>query len=153
MIFTRPIDASNWEEALRLAVREDQAHFVPSVAVSLAKAYIKPNGVNYDPIGIYSEKENRLIGFYSFMYRPHDSRVAYIGGFLIDQHAQGQGYGKAAMRHYLSTVREALNGLEGVYLTVHPENAAAEKFYSHFGFRKTGLVIDGEDAMGLTFGD
>ena len=26
-----------------------------------------------------------------------------------------------------------------------------KKFYSKFGFEKTGFVIDGEDAMGLTF--
>ncbi|MEM7802129.1 MAG: GNAT family N-acetyltransferase [Chloroflexota bacterium] len=151
MIFTRPIDATNWQDAIRLEVRPEQRHFVPSVAVSLAKAYIKPNGVNYDPIGIYSESDSALVGFYSFMYKPHDFRVAYIGGFLIDQACQSKGYGKAAMHHYLQTVREQLEGVEGVYLTVHPENVAAEKFYSHFGFRKTGLVIDGEDAMGLTF--
>lgn len=151
MIFTRPIDATNWQAAIKLEVKPEQSHFVPAVAISIAKAYIKPNGVNYDPIGIYSESDNQMVGFYSFMYKPHDFRVAYIGGFLIDKSYQGMGYGKAAMRHYLQTVRLQLDGVEGVYLTVHPENIPAEKFYSQFGFIKTGLVIDGEDAMGLTF--
>ena len=34
---------------------------------------------------------------------------------------------------------------------MHPDNAAAESFYSKFGFKKTGFVIGGEDAMGMTF--
>ena len=149
MIYTRPIESANWLEAIALTVHKQQEKFVPSVALSIAKAYIRPNGVNYDPVGIYSQELGVLVGFYSFMYKPHDLRVAYVGGFLIDHLHQGKGYGRAAMIDYLEIVRGRLPDCEGVYLTVHPENSAAERFYSQFGFRKTGLVIDGEDAMGL----
>lgn len=150
MIYIRPITAENWQEAMTLRVSPEQGQFVPSVTLSLAKAYIKPNGINHDPCGIYSEESREMVGFYSFMFKPHDTRVCYIGGFLIDHRFQGRGYGKAAMSDYLTTVQDRFPDCEGVYLTVHPENRAAAKFYNTFGFVKTGLVIAGEDAMGLT---
>ena len=53
MIEIRPINTENWEEAIKLDVFPNQKEFVPSVAVSLAKAYIQPDGVRYDPIGIF----------------------------------------------------------------------------------------------------
>ena len=151
MIDLRPINTKNWETAIKLDVLPDQREFVPSVAVSLAKAYIQPDGVHYDPIGIFETEEDQLIGFYSFMHRPHDQRVVYIGGFLIDQRFQRKGYGAAAMQSFLDKIQSEIAECEGVYLTVHPENLAAENFYSKFGFKKTGFVIDGEDAMGMTF--
>jgi diamine N-acetyltransferase len=150
MIYIRPITPENWREALTLRVDPEQGQYVPSVVMSLAKAYIKPNGITHDPCGIYSEENQIMVGFYSFMFKPHDTRVCYIGGFIIDRRYQGFGYGKAAMKDYLETVQQRFPNCEGVYLTVHPENRAAEKFYNTFGFVKTGLVIDGEDAMGLT---
>jgi len=151
MVELVPITARNWEEAVKLKMTPKQERFVPSVALSLAKAYIKPDGVTYDPIGIYATELEQLIGFYSYMYRPHNMRVVYIGGFLIDERFQGKGFGREAMTMFLKNVQSELPECEGVYLTVHPENRLAERFYTHFGFSKTGLVIGNEDAMGLTF--
>ncbi|MEM8858173.1 MAG: GNAT family N-acetyltransferase [Chloroflexota bacterium] len=151
MIEIQPITGRNWVEALALRVSADQDKFVPSVAISLAKAYIRPDGITYDPYGIYSFEHDALVGFYCYMYRPHDMRVVYIGGFLIDEKYQRQGFGVQAMQAFLARVQDESPESEGVYLTVHPENSAAENFYGRFGFAKTGLVIDGEDAMGLNF--
>ncbi|MFT5193214.1 MAG: diamine N-acetyltransferase [Cellvibrionaceae bacterium] len=151
MVELRPINAHNWEEAVKLKMSSAQERFVPSVAMSLAKAYIQPDGMTYDPVGIYSTVIDEIVGFYSYMYRPHNMRVVYIGGFLIDGRFQRQGYGVAAMKLFLQNIQSELPECEGVYLTVHPENLSAERFYSQFGFTKTGLVIGGEDAMGLTF--
>ncbi|RXC06162.1 GNAT family N-acetyltransferase, partial [Escherichia coli] len=36
------VTRENWEDALQLQVKENQRKFVPAVAVSLAKVYIKP---------------------------------------------------------------------------------------------------------------
>lgn len=147
-VSVRPITEENWRQALKLRVMPEQEPFVPSVAVSIAKAYIKPGGLNHDPYGIYMG--DTIVGFYSFMYNPYNPKVSYVSGFLIDGAYQGKGIGSAAMAQYLATVRQKLPNCEGVYLTVHPNNEVAERFYANFGFRKTGLVIDGEDAMGLT---
>ena len=151
MVILKPITTENWEQAINLKVFPVQEKFVPSVAISLAKAYIRPDGVTHDPIGIFSEATGEMVGFYSYMYRPHNMRVVYIGGFLIDERFQRQGYGVATMELFLQNIQSELPECEGVYLTVHPENHSAERFYSQFGFSKTGLVIGQEDAMGLTF--
>ena len=149
MIFTRPVTADNWLQAIALRVKPEQASFVPSVTLSLAKAYIRPDGMIYDPCAVYARDLNVMVGFYSFMYKPHDTRVCYVGGFLIDQQYQDRYYGRAAMADFLDMLPKKFPDCEGVYLTVHSDNLAAESFYSHFGFRKTGLVLDGEDAMAL----
>ncbi len=54
------VTRENWEEALSLKVKEQQITFVPSVAVSLAKVYIKPDGDNivYVPFAIYDKRAN-----------------------------------------------------------------------------------------------
>ncbi len=57
------VTRENWEEALKLQVKENQLKFVPSVAVSLAKVYIKPDGdnVEYMPFVIYDG--DHMVGF------------------------------------------------------------------------------------------
>ena len=149
MIYTKPITADNWLDAIALKVKPEQQSFVPDVSLSLAKAYIKPGGIYHDPFGIYSNELQIMVGFYSFMYKPHDTRVCYVGGFLIDARYQHRQYGRAAMNDFLEMVPARFPDCKGVYLTVHPDNLSAESFYSHFGFRKTGLVMDGEDGMAL----
>ena len=150
MVELRPITQRNWEDAIKLDVTPEQCDFVPTVAVSLAKAYIQPDGVRYDPFGVYDSESGELVGFFSMMYRPHEKRVVYMGGFLIDYRFQRKGYGAATLERFIEKIQTDIPECEGVYLTVHPENVAAEKFYTKFGFKKTGLVKDGEDAMGLT---
>ena len=151
MVDLRPINQQNWEIAIQLDVLPEQQTFVPSVPISIAKAYIKPDGVHYEPFGIYDQASEQMVGFYCMMHRPHDQRVVYIGGFLIDQRYQRCGFGAAAMKEFLRKIQIDIPQAEGVYLTVHPDNLAAERFYSKFGFKKTGFIIDGEDAMALTF--
>ena len=57
------VTRENWEEALKLQVKENQLKFVPPVAVSLAKVYIKPDGdnVEYIPFAIYHG--DLMVGF------------------------------------------------------------------------------------------
>nr|WP_260320159.1 hypothetical protein [Peribacillus simplex] len=47
-----------WEEALALKVKEQQRSFVPSIAVSLAKVYIKTDVENivYVPCAIFGKE-------------------------------------------------------------------------------------------------
>lgn len=54
------VTRENWEDALQLQVKENQRKFVPAVAVSLAKVYIKPDGdnVEYIPFAIYNGLSN-----------------------------------------------------------------------------------------------
>ncbi len=147
LVTLRPVTTDNWLDALALTVHPEQEHFVPSVAVSLAKAYIKPDGENYDPFAIYAH--GTIVGFYSFCYRPHDMTVCYLGGFLIDRAHQRGGYGQAALATFLNWLQTQHPVCQAIGLTVHPDNVVATHLYQQVGFRKTGGVIDGEDTMEL----
>ena len=146
-ITTRPVTQENWRAALALDVRPDQRNFTPTVAISLAKAYIQPDGAVYDPIAIYASKV--MVGFYSFIYIPSDPRFIYLGGFLIDKAYQGRGYGRAALADFLETVKRNYPQCSEVLLTVHPQNQVAQGLYQSVGFVKTDYAIDGEEVMRL----
>lgn len=146
-ISTKPVTAANWREAVALDVHPAQREFTPSVAISLAKAYIQPDGANYDPYAIYAGKT--MVGFYSFIYYPGSMHFCAIGGFLIDKAHQGKGYGRAALAGFIAFVQRKHPECTDIFLTVHPRNSAAAQLYSSFGFVKTGDVIEGEEIMRL----
>jgi diamine N-acetyltransferase len=146
-IYTKPVTADNWREALALDVHPAQREFTPSVAVSLAKAYIQPDGAHYDPYAIYDG--NTMVGFYSFIYYPGSMRFCSIGGFLIDKAHQGKGYGRAALSGFIAFVQRKHPECSDIFLTVHPRNSAAARLYNSLGFVKTGDVIEGEEVMRL----
>ncbi len=149
LVTIHPVTADNWLDAIALTVHPEQVDFVPSVAISLAKAYIKPEGEHYDPFAIYAHET--MVGFYSFNYRPHEMTVCYLGGFLIDRAHQRCGYGQAALTTFLSWVKARHPVCQAIALTVHPDNDVATHLYQQMGFRKTGGVIDGEEIMKLQF--
>ncbi|HMN29426.1 MAG TPA: GNAT family N-acetyltransferase [Caldilineaceae bacterium] len=147
-ITTRPVTAANWREALALDIYAEQREFTPSVAVSLAKAYIQPDGAVYDPIAVYAK--GKMVGFYSFIYYPGELQFCSIGGFLIDRACQRQGYGRAALVDFLTTVQHKYPTCSDVFLTIHPRNQAARNLYQSLNFVHTGDVIDGEEVMRRT---
>jgi diamine N-acetyltransferase len=142
-----PVTAANWHEAIALDVHPGQREFTPSVAVSLAKAYVQPDGANYDPYAIYAGKT--MVGFYSFIYYPGPLYFCSIGGFLIDKAHQGKGYGRAALADFVTFVQRKHPECSEIYLTVHPRNTAAARLYNSLGFVKTGDVIGGEEVLRL----
>ncbi|MCB0062929.1 MAG: GNAT family N-acetyltransferase [Caldilineaceae bacterium] len=152
-VFTQPITDENWLHALDLTIHSHQSEFVPTVALSLAKAYIQPNGFCYDPYGIYHRQRmsRQLVGFYSFIHLPNDLSFCYLGGFFIDRQFQGQGYGKAALIYFLDWVRCNHVECREVLLSVHPENHVAIQLYRSQGFVKTGEWLEEEAVMRLAF--
>ena len=103
------VTRKNWEEALKLQVKENQLKFVPSVAVSLAKVYIKPDGdnVEYIPLAIYDG--DLMVGFVMHAVVRETSDMYWINGFIIDQSQQGNGYGKAALQESINIIKILLN--------------------------------------------
>jgi diamine N-acetyltransferase len=146
-ISMKPVTAANWREAIALDVHPAQREFTPSVALSLAKAYIQPDGANYDPYAIYAGKT--MVGFYSFIYYPGPLRFCSVGGFLIDKAHQRKGYGRAALAAFIAFVQRQHPECCEIYLTVHPDNTVAARLYNSLGFVKTGDVIEREEVMRL----
>ncbi len=133
-----PITRENWETALKLQVHPHQEKYVPSVAVSLAAAHVKPWDEALDPYLIYVNEI--LVGFFYISYTPNSVDNYWIGGFFIDQAHQRKGYGKGALLHILTMLPELHPNCELVHLTVEPENKVAQKLYKSLGFSDTGKM-------------
>ena len=142
----REVTRDNWREALRLAVLPEQQRFisdyVPIAAIGLAKAYIRPGGLIWVPYVFYDK--STIIGFTELAYEPGSEENYWIFHFFIDQHYQGQGYGKKALQQLLHFIRDQHAQCRSIHLTVHPENESARLLYTHVGFQPTGIEFSGE---------
>ena len=149
-LIAQPVTAENWLAALDLDVLPQQRDFTPSVALSLAKAYIEPNDFCYDPFLVLVDRVP--VGFYSYVHLLYDTTFCYLGGLLIDHRHQGKGYGRATMRYFINWLGQHHPECAHLLLTVHPANVIALRLYTSLGFVKTGAALDGEEEMRLVLG-
>lgn len=126
----------NWEQALKLKVKPEQAKFAPTIAESLASAYIKPWDDAFDPYLIYDG--DTMIGAFYLSYTPNSKDNYWLGGFLIDEKYQNKGYGKASFLKMLLFMKENHPNCQEVKLTVEKDNIIAKKLYKSCGFDDTG---------------
>ncbi|MBB6732360.1 GNAT family N-acetyltransferase [Cohnella zeiphila] len=143
----RPVTRENWRDAISLKVQEDQQSYVPAVAVSLAKIYIKPDGdeVVYLPFAIYSE--GTMVGFMMHAYVESTRDMYWINGFLIDATEQKKGYGGAALDLMMSWIINKFPQCKEIRLTVHQDNKSAKAFYQKRGFAETGTWFGEEEVL------
>ena len=133
----RKIDDDNFDECVKLSVREDQP-FVATNLRSLAQAAINPEAV---PRAIYVEDE--MVGFIMYLVDRGSGRI-YLWRLMIDQRFQGRGYGTAALG-MLERIARAEPGVVRLKLSTSPDNANGIKVYTKFGFVDTGILDDGEE--------
>lgn len=148
----REVTRENWRTTLRLAVRPDQQRFVadhaPIALVTLAKAYVRPGGLNWTPYAIYAGE--RAVGMLALACAPSRADECWIYHFFIDQAEQGRGYGRAALAALVALARAERPACRHIRLTVHPENRGAQRLYAGAGFRPTGAKQDGEPVYELS---
>ncbi|WP_231586826.1 GNAT family N-acetyltransferase [Paenibacillus sp. E194] len=152
MISLVPTTRENWKDALNLQVQAHQNHFVPSVAVSLAKVHIRPDGDEYEyfPFCVYNA-ENSLVGFVMITLDDTTTQSYWLNGLIIDKNEQGKGYGKETINSAIRYIRENYSQSECVNLTVCVDNVAARRLYEKIGFCETGDVYDDEIVYRFTF--
>ncbi|MFD9625699.1 GNAT family N-acetyltransferase [Peribacillus muralis] len=148
-VHLKGVTRENWEEALSLKVKEQHITFVPSVAVSLAKVYIKPDGDNivYVPFAIYDKE--LMVGFIMHAYDAKTTNMYWINGFMIDASYQGKGYGRAALSEMVHWITNKFTNCKEIRLTVFKDNVNACELYKSFGFLPTGDVYGEEDVWVL----
>ncbi|MBT2649820.1 GNAT family N-acetyltransferase [Bacillus sp. ISL-34] len=148
-VLLKSVTRENWEEALALKVKKQQSNFVPPVAVSLAKVYIKPDGDNivYLPFAIYDKEI--MVGFIMHAYDENTTNMYWINGFIIDERYQGKGYGRAALSEMVHWIANRFTNCKEVRLTVFKDNENARELYKRFGFLPTGDVYGEEDVWFL----
>jgi len=141
----RPVTKDNWEELIRLKVREDQAHFVASNLYSIAESQFGDEDEGHwdlFPYGIY--EGNTPVGFlmYGFNFE-HPTQQAFIIRLMVDEKYQGRGYGRFGMEKLLEIFR-ADDRIRAVGISYEPENESARRLYASLGFQETGRIIEGE---------
>lgn len=138
-IYLKPIDQSNWEEAIRLSVKEEQQTFIASNLYSIAEVQFLDN---FYANGIYFDE--KMIGFTMFGIDPDDNNY-WIYRLMIDEKFQGQGIGKQAIHLVIDEIRRNNNAnISIIMIGYDPENLTAKFVYKKAGFIETELSSWGE---------
>jgi len=153
-ITLREITGENWRATLALAVHPEQQRFIadhaPIAAIALAKAYVRPDGMEWLPFAIYADAE--MIGLIELAYQLGSADQYWVYHFFIDRSRQGKGYGKAAFLAFIRLIREQHPSCRQLNLTVHPENHRAQRLYIGLGFQPNGRELWGEPVYCLPIG-
>ncbi|MCA1837346.1 MAG: GNAT family N-acetyltransferase [Actinobacteria bacterium] len=142
------IDQHNWRAALAVNVTPAQLRYVaayqPVALVILAKAYVRPGDLDWEPLVVTAGAS--AVGVVALAHARTYSEMLHL---IVDVSKQGQGVGSTVVDLLLAHVAETRPGAEDVRLTVHPENGRAQRLYRSRGFSPTGEVRDGEPVWSL----
>ncbi len=138
-----PIDQSNWRAAVAVHISPDQVRLVaghqPVALVILSKAYVRPGNLDWEPLAL--TQEGSVVGVVALAHAHAHTELLHLA---IDASMQGRGVGSAAVGLLVAHVAETRPSSRRVELTVHPDNARAQRLYRSQGFVPTGQVRDGE---------
>lgn len=138
-IFLQTIDKSNWEEAIKLSVNEEQKKFIASNLYSLAEVQFLDN---FYAKGIYLD--NKMIGFTMFGIDPDDGNY-WIYRLMIDKEFQGKGIGLQSIHQIIEEIRRINDtNIPLIMIGYNPDNVAAKITYKKAGFIEAELSSWGE---------
>ena len=146
MIRLVEMDETNFFAARTLSLREDQRQFLDSPLGILARGY----AYRAHRARVMAIAEGETIVGLLLVKDMDEAPACYdLQQFMIDQHHQGRGYGKAALGLVLDELRR-----EGKYadaeVCVHRNNDAALALFAGAGFLDTGYVDpDAPDCLNL----
>lgn len=135
MIRLVDIDPGNWR--LGLQVSESQRQFVASAPWLLARAYGYRN-YRSNAFVVYDGETPVGMGLY---YDCPDLEAYNFSQLFIDERYQGRGYGKAAVRLVLDTMRQD-SKFSKVVLCYIEGNEVSRRLYESFGFVERGRDED-----------
>lgn len=147
-----PVTKDNWQELIRLKLREDQKHFVASNLYSIAEAqfgFDDLDGNHWDtyPFGIYADN-GAPVGFLMFGYNFASSEIqAFILRLMVDEKYQAKSYGRFGMNWMLERFRKD-DRVRDVAISYKPENEVGRKLYASLGFVETGEMV-GEEVLAV----
>lgn len=142
------IDQHNWRAAVAVQVSTDQLQFVaghqPVALVILAKAYVRPGSLDWEPLAVISESS--VVGVVALAHARAHTELLHLA---IDVTKQGRGFGSAAVKSIIARIDQTRPGSQEVLLTVHPDNTPAQRLYQGEGFLPTGETRDNEPVWSL----
>jgi diamine N-acetyltransferase len=135
----REVTRETLRQVLRLGVAPDQKRFVAPNAVSIAQAHFHPDVAWFR--AIYAD--DTPVGFLMLHDDPATSTY-FLWRFMIDQSAQGRGYGRRALELLIDHVRTRPSATHLMTSCV-PGEGSPIPFYEKAGFALTGEADeDGE---------
>ncbi len=148
MVELKPITEENFMEAFSLKLAPGQEEFVSHPVRSLAQAYVYRN--QCQPFGICAA--GKMVGYVMVIY-DYDIPEYDIWHMMIDESAQGQGYGGGALDRVIGYIRtKPFGDSDRIALTCNKNNPAARKLYESRGFIATGNEFEDEIELAMTAG-
>ena len=146
MVQLKKITEENFIDAFNLKLAPGQERFVSNPIRSLAQAYVYRD--QCQPFGIYDG--DTMVGYVMVIY-DYDVPEYDIWHMMIDESAQGHGYGSAALDQVIDYIRTKPFGTsDRVALTCSKNNPAARKLYESRGFSATGNEDEDEIELAAT---
>jgi diamine N-acetyltransferase len=131
-VVLRDVTKENWYQCTKLKVSEAQRALFPAPVVYwIAESKFEDS---FRLLAIYHQET--LVGFCVYGYDVADGEY-WISALMIDEHHQGKGYGKAALRSIISLLTER-HGCRSIKIGHRPHNTVAAKLYESLGFRVIG---------------
>lgn len=140
-ISLRKIEESNFHKVIKLEVHENQKGFVATNVYSIAQSTVIDQA---ECVAIYEKEEP--VGFVLFDFWKDQW---WISRFMIAKEHQGKGMGKAAMVKLITYMKDKYRPKD-IFLSIVPENTAAQKLYEKVGFVDTGEMEEGEKVFKLS---
>jgi diamine N-acetyltransferase len=136
----RKIDRTNWRAAIEIKLHESQETFVSPPTKSLAAAYVRQHGDNYDytPMGIYDG--DLMVGYVSTLCDPRTKDEYWIDDIMIDLRHQRKGLGRPAVAETIAYILRTYPRCETIKLSCHRNNVVAAALYKKMGFELIGDV-------------
>ena len=146
MVELRKITEDSFIDACNLKRAPGQEKYVSHPIRSLAQAYVYRE--QCQPFGIYAEE--KMIGYVMVIY-DYDVPEYDIWHMMIDESAQGQGYGNDALDRVIDYIRmKPFGDTDRVALTCNKNNPIARKLYESKGFSATGAEDEDEIELAMT---
>ena len=146
MVELRKITEDNFIDAFNLKLAPGQEKYVSHPIRSLAQVYVYRE--QCQPFGIYAEE--KMIGYVMVIY-DYDVPEYDIWHMMIDESAQGQGYGNDALDRVIDYIRmKPFGDTDRVALTCNKNNPIARKLYESKGFSATGAEDEDEIELAMT---
>lgn len=137
------INPDNWSDFNALKVKKEQEKFVPSNVTILARAFAFRD-YNSRVYAIYNS--DLPIGMLMQHDLNDDGLVCVLNEFMIAEQYQEKGYGKAAMKLWLSMI-ENENKYDSIILCYIEGDEIARNLYLSMGFHHTGEIDEDEIIM------
>ena len=142
----RPLSSDTVNPLIDIEVTKDQRRFLASNAVTMAQSMFEPA---VEIWGLFEDKTTLgMVALEDWMHPEADfdpeidRDTLYLWRLMIDHQHQGKGYGTKALEFTLKRARELGRGR--VVLTALDAPGTAIPLYEAFGFRRSGLVVDGD---------